>query len=376
MRNENPKKDPLTPFPDPDIGGRVASPSPAARLTGFICLFALLFIGASSCRNTGPNVPETEAGRIASEIAFWNPHQLYLSPEPYRSLHVEVDVVEGTAPSFAHISALRTFLLQYCKKPEGIHIKWDDVIPRRIARKESHSGLALRYIDGPPPGAAFLYVLYFDSSLNSKMETKNPHVSVLPYPCAIYIDRQYNPMGAAILAGHITLLHEAGHILGLTRNERHSDGVHCTNEFCLMQAKIRISPHRALAGLSPTEQNSLCQDCYRDIMSSRRRKPASNLRFDGPFLMRKEKGYQVAALPDFVHLRIGELDSKQKKEIWTEIRQNTGLVRGGEGLLMNASAEGSDKEILQAIQKAKEDPYARVRELATTLEKEFNRSRE
>ena len=74
-------------------------------------------------------------------------------------------------------------------------MRLDDRIGRAEAAESSSAALALRHIDGPPGGEAFMYVLYYDSGLNRKLKDANPQAVAFAYPCAVFVDRAYNQKG-------------------------------------------------------------------------------------------------------------------------------------------------------------------------------------
>jgi len=274
--------------------------------------------------------------RERGDEALWQPQLVYLNRSPHASLYVELAAVAGTEPSDAVVGELQEFLTRYCDKPDGIHIVRDKPIPRAEARSLSHDALACRYLKGPQKddettrqqdhGSAFIYILYYDSSLAASawsgrpgpihkhlslqhdfgwVSTFNPHTRLLPYPGVIFIDRRYLRSCPSSLEG-LLLEHEAGHVLGLAQNESHGLNFHCTNRLCLMRPQLMIDLPRALFSAQKTLQTNLCANCQRDLSNWRTTAPVTNVFFAGPVLIRVEAGYYVASLPSEMKLVSGD----------------------------------------------------------------------
>jgi len=248
---------------------------------------ALVLGGCGAPAGGGPGLPDWQ-----------RPELLYLLAQPYPSLYVEIDTVEGVQPDEDALAALKDFLRRHCHKPDGIRFLRDKPIPLTQAERTHPHGLALMHMSGPPgggsaPQAAYLYVLIFDSKRMRLPKPHRVHVST-QYPCAIYIDVAWEPL-LHKRAGARMAQHEAGHILGLCKNTSHGDGAHCRNKGCPMGG-VTFSTSRWLFGLPPTAQQ-LCQDCLDDLTAARQSGPDGHLSFSGPALVRRENGYFVASLP-------------------------------------------------------------------------------
>jgi hypothetical protein len=310
-------------------------------------------------------------------VSFWRPHLLYLKATPHSSLYVEVDAVEGSEPSDFEIAQLARFLKRYCDKPDGIEIVRDPVIPLASARGESEESLALRYLSGPPPELierrpAFLYVLFYDSGEcmgernNKDVEPRKPHVSLLPYPAAVFIDRHYDPWGHEMW--DIFAKHEVGHLLGLARDISHGDGMHCRDTACLMSKKARIRFFRWLVGRErPKDQHDLCERCRQEIERYGALAPDPNLYFDGPVLVRSERDYYVLALPAFVELYVGSPADLSRRQILADAQRVAELLREGDVWVYyrdGTAGKGGAEVVKRALESAAGDPYDLVRRIA------------
>lgn len=300
---------------------------------------------------------------LPQEVTFWKPWLLNSAPSPYRKLHVEVDAVRGAEPPQAWLDGLAAFLREQCGKPDGVRVVRSSRIPQAEAAASSVTSLALRHLDGPPAGAAFIYVLYYNSAMNPALKTANPHAVVFPYPSAIFVDRNYNEAGFGDVMGGLILKHEAAHLVGAARNPSHGDGAHCRNADCIMNPVFIYVPEFAAMGGTPTPQTDFCQDCLKDMARWRASAAPSNLRFRGPFLARREAGYTVMTLPNSVHLHLGSAESLPVAQVRKAVKDAAaGPLRSREGFILSVSASGDLESVKAALRVAGKDPAAPVRQ--------------
>jgi hypothetical protein len=69
--------------------------------------------------STGDAARTAEAPGIVQELSFWQPYLLYILASPHPRLYVEIDVVEGCAPSEAALNNLRNVLASYLVERES-----------------------------------------------------------------------------------------------------------------------------------------------------------------------------------------------------------------------------------------------------------------
>ena len=302
---------------------------------------------------------------LPQEVTFWQPWLLNSSRTPYRKLHVEIDAVQGAEPPQAWLDELSGFLKTQCDKPDGVRVVRSHTISLREAASASTTSLALKYLNGPPAGSAFLYVLYYNSALNPALKTANPHAVVFPYPCAVFVDRNYNEAGFGDVLGGLILVHEAAHLVGAARNHSHGDGAHCRNRPCLMNPTFVYAPEMIALGMMPTPQTEFCPDCLADMARWRTTPAPANLRFTGSFLTRREAGYSVLTLPNSVHLHLGTgmMPTTQLREAMREAAD--GPLRSREGFILSVSASGDPAEVQRALLRAGSDPASPVRQAAS-----------
>jgi hypothetical protein len=331
----------------------------------------VLILVAAGCANPWTGAGERPAGDVAAATAFWQPHLLYTSPHPYPKLFIEVDSIAGAEPAADDLDALRSFAASACDKPGGVTLERSDVIPRAVVKNRLPASVALQFIDGPPDSrSAFLYVLYWDSRVMAGRRS-NPDAKLLPYPCAIFIDRRYDPMGMVSRYGEAILTHEAAHLFGLTRERSHGDGIHCTNAGCVMNAALEFDVWKSLRGTDPGHQRALCHDCDADLSANRRRSPPGNLRFLGPAMVRNEDGYAVVSLPGFVYVNFRGTAPLTLDTI-TPSRQRAigGLSTDGSVYWTGSLDAGSVEAAMRALSTAAQDPYDLIREIAAQLTRE------
>lgn len=330
------------------------------RITGL--MLALLTVVLSGCA-TGPDGFLKEP--LPQEVTFWQPWLLNSARAPYRKLYVEVDAVRGAEPSQAWLDEMARFLRTQCDKPDGVRVVRSDRISPTEAASASITSLALRYLDGPPAGSAFLYLLYYNSALNPALKTSNPHAVVFPYPCAVFVDRNYNESGFGDVLGGLILKHETAHLVGAARNPAHGDGAHCRNRHCLMNPAFLYAPELVALGMVPTPQTEFCPNCLADMARWRTTPAPANLRFDGPFLSRREQGYTVMTLPNTVHLHLGSTASLPVAQMREAVRQAAaGPLRSQEGFILSVSSSGDPMTETFALQMAATDLAAPVRQAA------------
>jgi hypothetical protein len=354
------------------------------------CALVTLLMMVSGCAQENSNVELSRRSlssmELAKKIDFWEPHLLYLTSKPYSSLYVEIDAVEGAEPTDSELEELQSWISQYCAKPDGVVISLDTIIPRNEIQGELAASIALRHLDGPPESmgnsAAYMYILFYNSGVSesaARHRISNPYMTYLPYPCAIFIDRNYFKVGNVGIAS-IALRHESGHLLGLTRNQEHGDGIHCNNDICLMSEALELSWWKHLLRQPQSEKlSALCSLCQEDLRRDGDRSADPKLRFLGPLLIRSEQDYHVISLPSFVKLYVGSIDALDWREVVNEARSTAGQIQekgGGVALRYYVEADEGDglASALPAIQEAKKnDPYHVVRGLAEEVEHQLER---
>lgn len=341
------------------------------RLTALVACLNLATCMLYRCSATSPS-------RAEGTIALLKPSAMYLGPEPYRKICVEMDAVEGAEPQNNAVNALVEFLHTYSKKPVTVVRK--KPIRRAAAEGIRPALLALQNMEGTCSASghepsAYIYVLFYRGSGPRKLW--KPAVGAYvrgDYPCAIFVDMSvFRPRGEWMLPN--ALKHEAGHILGLCGNPAHGDGEHCRNKNCLMHKGM--SRFKTLLRLSPTD---LCGECKRDLLEMRESGALSrDMEFKGPILVRKERGYYVGMLPSLCHLGLGSVEDCDCEAVIREAREQvTKANRPGLYIYTSSHDIASRAEFLKkrsALEAALKDRNPRVVETARmmkeSLEEEF-----
>ncbi|UCE46383.1 MAG: hypothetical protein JSW47_12265 [Phycisphaerales bacterium] len=230
---------------------------------------------------------------------YMRPELLYLNDQPYSRLYVEVDSVEDVKVSEELLDDLRVFLARYCSKPSGIEIVRDQPVALSEIRDMPMGAASILCLDGPDPNSgpqpAYLHLFFYDTKTSFKRTLKNPHTLGL-CPSAICYNVDYC-RSRQDEVGDFILKHEVGHVLGLSKNTAHSDGAHCTNHACLMNASPGWWSGFFGLLLGVRIRRELCADCRDDLERWRSEDVDPELAFKGPFLARREKGYSIACLP-------------------------------------------------------------------------------
>ena len=117
-----------------------------------------------------------------------------------------------------------------------------------------------------------------------------------------------------------------------------------------------------------TPKKRLCPLCRVDINTAKKTSADTALRFIGPVMVRSEKDYHILALPSFIKIYFGSLDSIVPRDLIAEARQiiashaakpdSVAVVIDIDGL---PDAKKDPRKLLQAVNKAMKDPYSTVR---------------
>jgi hypothetical protein len=304
--------------------------------------------------------------------SYQKPELLYLRADTYTGIYVEVDTVQGCRPCPEALDAMKEFLDARCRKLDGVKIVRKAPIPAEEARGASPDVLALRHMQGAPASAektsAYLYVLFYDSR---RIDGKRRFPYVLTdYPCAIFVDTR--SLGSPDLNRHV-LLHEAGHVLGLTKRAGGTEGAHCSNPQCTMYATVSPESLRrdrvAMSSAPPGQYHELCDACLRELQDDIASPAGPTLRFHGPVLVREERGYWVAMLPGYVGLFISPEQTFDASEFVrraaTDLASSPSDAEAYRGAAAAPDRPGA--EARAAIDRASHDPHPFVRELARGL---------
>jgi hypothetical protein len=284
-------------------------------------------LAVGGCQSFMPK-SETHSSKADWEHSYFVNHRA-----PYAKLEVEIDVVQGTAPSSRELRELQAFLNRFCDKPGGITLRISDIIPRSVAATRGGDSLALEYCGGPSDAqTAYLYLIYYDSRLRGPDVTVDKPSFSSHFP-TIYIDRGYRLSGnpyAGTFARAI-LLHEAGHALGLcaTTNHHGAEG-HCTNDACLMAPALNFSVRRFLTLRNPWTNRALCPDCVAELERNKTIAPAHTQHYRDGYLIRNETGYHILTAPALLYVHFGDASGLPDEELVTWRNKSAGQLARGE----------------------------------------------
>lgn len=139
------------------------------------------------------------------------------------TLRVEIDFVEGRAPSERALELLRQRLEERTDHPGGVEVVLDDVIPptglERVGLADLQA-LAHRWEDGwPTADKAVVHVLYLDGAADPALGHDLLGVAWATTSVALFPDAIDAAVGGSNTRRELlerwTLVHEAGHVLGL-----------------------------------------------------------------------------------------------------------------------------------------------------------------
>lgn len=336
--------------------------------------FAICTCLTAGCGGTPPADRVDTARR---DFAFWRQDLLYLKPRPCERLLVEVDFVEGARPDDTLLRTMEQFLRKHCRKPGGIEISLSRPVPLDTAKHKPAERIALENIDGPSDEgleqeAAFVYVLFYDAGALGT-ESQAWRVSVPAYPCAMYVDLSHQPK-LLRHCGRRNIEHEIGHLLGLCTNPAHGTRGHCINAGCTMSA-LRIPARTWLLGLPPPGRDDrLCRHCLTDLQRAEQEPSPASLEFRGPFLVRREREYSVAACPAMTVLATGADPEclrdwrKLRALVRAEVTRQKAAPRRPARRFMYILPPSKDAESrrrqVDALLRARQDPYPLVRRIA------------
>jgi hypothetical protein len=202
----------------------------------------------------------------------------YLGAVPYSSLLVEVDWIQGEDPDQNALNLLEQRLNERCRKPGGITIKLDSVIPAQgitTWRLSDIQALERRYRGSYSAGnTAVLYFLYLnggyedDTSTSQTLGISYTGSSICIFKDSVRVTRG-NPANRSAVEDSV-LVHEAGHNLGLVNigvpmQSPHEDSAHsghCTNTSCVNYWAVDTSLSPRLLSTIP---NQWGQECLADL---------------------------------------------------------------------------------------------------------------
>lgn len=318
-----------------------------------------MIVTSVGCSSTSPS------GRLPT---WQQPELLYVLPEPYDRVYVEVASVEGTVPPPEMIESLQSTLETYCSKPRGVKVHLDEPIPLASVKSAPGWLIAMEHIKGPPPEiddgkTAFLYVLFYDSG-DLGNESERPRVYAAQ-PSAIFIDVAWQSL---VLKSHRRqlMVHEVGHVLGLCKNKEHGDGGHCTNKGCVM-GPIVVKVREVLGLVKPDLSDAYCENCTSDLKSLALQPSTGHESFHGPFSVRHMDGYQVATLSHVVILNVADEWPTDWRTVLDDVRQRgvklVSTLKPGQYMAI-VRVENDLPDAAARLERAMKDPYRPVRDMA------------
>lgn len=204
----------------------------------------------------------------------------YLQGSKYTNIIIEIDYVEGYAPSPQALSCLRNTINQFCDKQNVQEEKKGFSSSESSYSDEDIRNLEDEHRDRQKSGDSIvLYILY----LNGKYSKDEDVLGVAYGPSSIVIfkERIYEieiPWWAASFIDHTdyeksVVVHEFGHLLALVnigyisdRTHESSYEHHCIHEECVMYYAIEtMSILDLISREDPEPPYEFCSDCQHDL---------------------------------------------------------------------------------------------------------------
>lgn len=250
----------------------------AVRLFLFLPLFFFI-----SCKEDYPEIKEHNPNGVLNQKQVGESARDLLSAEKYKYLEVEINYVEGYAPSQAAISNLKDFLKQRINKPLGISFKYSSIVsPNKnifsvndIDLLEKANRTVYSRID-----TLGVYFFFADGGYSS--DSDNSKVLGIAYrntSMALFAKTIHNYSGGFNQPERskletVVLNHEFCHILGLvnggtslqTLHQDTAHGKHCHNENCLMHYTVETG--NVISNLLGAGMPQLDADCIKDLQAN------------------------------------------------------------------------------------------------------------
>ncbi len=258
------------------------------RSLGIVLIVVLVLVAGSGCRallRYPVEVPDPQ--RDVDAIIQQNANPRLLTGRFGNRLRIEIDWVEGCAPTQKAIRGLEKRLDRYLAEEMRAEIVVDDEIPRAewdaIDRYDTHP-LVEKYLDQlPDDESEVVYVLYqphhrgYFGHTDSWMIERDGRLALVD-GLAMFQDsirrRSILWISAATIE-RTTLIHEFGHVLGLTNNPEHvqfGNPMHCSNPQCVMtHPRWRSVAYNFPRGFfTGTLPSNYCRACRADLERGRK----------------------------------------------------------------------------------------------------------
>jgi hypothetical protein len=256
-------------------------------LTGFAsgCMPLTLRPGDAAISNSPSSSPSNggDPAYDARRGVGASAHDL-LSSDRFKSLLVEIQYVQGYAPTQASLDSLKNFLEERLNKPNGIQIVVDAPIASngqgRFSIQDVRSiedSHRLYYSSGEQLAVYFLFLDGSSTSDTSSFQIlgqSHRSTSMVIYEKPIQSDSGGIGRPSTSVLEATILMHEFGHILGLvntgtepqTQHQDTANGAHCNNQNCLMYYAVDTTDF--LANLLGGSIPQLDANCIQDLQAN------------------------------------------------------------------------------------------------------------
>lgn len=167
--------------------------------------------------------PSSSSARGATPLGPGSAAAALVGPARHARLRVEIDHVQGHRPSDDALALLRQRLEERTDHPGGVEVVVDDVLPP--TERALHTIEHLRMLDAvhrdgwPTDEVGVIHVLYLDGAADPSVGDHLVGAAFGPTSIVIFLDAIGEAVGDAprrmAEVERWTLVHEAGHVLGL-----------------------------------------------------------------------------------------------------------------------------------------------------------------
>lgn len=219
-------------------------PACLAAMTSAVQRAALVLVAGIFVAGCGPSSRSSGAtsGDVPGAAAL-----ALIGPGVHRALRVEVDHVAGRAPDAAALELLRQRLLERTDHPDGVEVVIDDVLSptgRELHTVDDLQALARAHRDGHD---GVIHLLYLDGAADPSLGHDLLGAAFGATSIVVFPDAISSAVGGSITRAREverwTLVHEAGHVLGLVNlgapqvvaHEHAYKRGHCDQHGCVMR---------------------------------------------------------------------------------------------------------------------------------------------
>jgi hypothetical protein len=243
----------------------------------------LVLIIFNSCKDQNPDMLDVNPNGILNKKSVGESSFDLLSAANYKYMQVEIQYIEGFAPTQVALENMKIFLNQRLNKPAGIEFIYSSI---KSSNKSSYS---ITDIDAIEKSHRKIYtkkdtigVYFFFADAGYDKDTDNSKVLGVAYrnTSMALFQKTINNLSGGIYQPErskletVVLLHEFCHILGLVNvgspmQKLHQDdanGKHCDDSNCLMHYSVETG--NVVSNLIGNSMPQLDLNCIKDLQAN------------------------------------------------------------------------------------------------------------